>query len=75
MSIVSAYETYRDRVFRTLNVFFPVNEAVDILAGNDPASNPYDALLLDRQRKLDAALPEPLGDFFDEEEDDESGDG
>lgn len=66
MSIVSSYETYRDRVFRAMDLYFPVNRTLDILAGNDPETNPYDAALLARQRKLDAATPDPIIDKVSE---------
>lgn len=71
MSVLSVYEDYRDRAYRLINVFFPVQQSLDIITGNDE-----DLQLQALRRSAGLDINEPADDDNDdEEEDDESSDG
>jgi hypothetical protein len=50
VSIASAYDDYAERLYRALNLYFPVSETLNILTGNDDLS---ELPLEDEEEELD----------------------
>jgi hypothetical protein len=73
MSVLDTFTDYRDRAYKLLNEFFPVQHSLDVLTGNDE-----DLTLQQLRRSAGLDLDEGPGDEEDEDEeedDDEFSDG
>jgi hypothetical protein len=72
VSIIDAYATYRDRAYRLLNEFVPVQHSLDVLTGNSE-----DSYFKELRKGAGFDFDEDGNDDEEtvEDEDDESGDG